>query len=311
MNEEVAGIGSDETVGTGWLVWPAFFVMVLLGGSNAVAVRFSNLELPPFWGATLRFSAAAAIFWAAVLIRRIEVPKGRALIGALVFGALSIGVSYAFLYWALVFVPASTTMVVLALGPLLTFFLAWAHGQESFRLSGLIGAVVAFGGILIAVGGQVGSPIPLLRLLALVAAAVAIAEASVLFKFFPGSDPIAVNALALTIGSVMLLAVSLIVGETWALPAARATWLAYGYLVLGGSGVLFYLYLYILERWTASATSYGFLLFPVATIFIASWLADEVISPRFLIGGAVVLVGVWVGAVVKSARPEVDGLEGG
>jgi drug/metabolite transporter (DMT)-like permease len=305
---EDTGVALRETVDTGWLVWPAFFVVVLLGGSNAVAVRFSNLELPPFWGATLRFASAAVLFWAVVLIRRIDIPKGRALLGALVFGALSIGVSYAFLYWALVFVPASTTMVVLALGPLLTFFLAWAHGQESFRLSGLIGAVVAFTGILVAVGSQVGSSIPLLPILALVAAAAAIAEASVLFKFFPGSDPIAVNALALTIGAAILLVISLITKETWSLPSARATWTAYAYLVLGGSGVLFYLYLYILERWTASATSYGFLLFPVATVFIASWLADEVISPRFAVGGVIVLVGVWVGAMMQPTPADADAL---
>ena len=28
----------------------AFVAFVILGGGNAVAVRFSNLGLPPFWG---------------------------------------------------------------------------------------------------------------------------------------------------------------------------------------------------------------------------------------------------------------------
>jgi hypothetical protein len=39
----------------------AFFAVVILGGSNAVAVRFSNFELPPFWGATLRFASAVRL----------------------------------------------------------------------------------------------------------------------------------------------------------------------------------------------------------------------------------------------------------
>jgi drug/metabolite transporter (DMT)-like permease len=118
---------------------------------------------------------------------------------------------------------------------------------------------------------------------------------------FPGSHPLAVNALALTVGAAMLAVISLAAGEPWRLPQERATWLAYGYLVVFGSLMLFYLYLYVLARWTASATSYSFLLFPISTILIASWLADEVISPRFLLGGAVVLAGVWAGAV---ARPK-------
>src|SRR3990172_11508136 len=98
-----------ETAPPDKLTLLAFFLLVILGGSNAVAVRFSNLELPPFWGATLRFGAATLLFWAAVWLKRIPVPRGRALNGALIFGVLTIGLFYAFLYWALLSVPASLT----------------------------------------------------------------------------------------------------------------------------------------------------------------------------------------------------------
>ena len=40
----------------------AFLATVLLAGINAVAVRLSNAELAPFWGAALRFGCATAIF---------------------------------------------------------------------------------------------------------------------------------------------------------------------------------------------------------------------------------------------------------
>jgi len=53
----------------------------------------------------------------------------------------------------------------------------------------------------------------------------------------------------------------------------------------------------VLERWTASATAYSFLLIPVATVAIAAWLLDEQVSTRFLVGSAIVLVGVWFGAI--------------
>lgn len=60
----------------------AFFLLALVGGANAVAVRFSNSGLPPFWGAGTRFALAALIFWAIILARGTPLPKGRALIGA-------------------------------------------------------------------------------------------------------------------------------------------------------------------------------------------------------------------------------------
>jgi len=275
----------------------AFLAVVILGGSNAVAVRFSNFELPPFWGAAFRFASAAAIFWVIVLMRRIEIPRGQALKGALIYGILTIGINYAFIYWALVYVPASMAIVFLTLGPLFTFLFAWAHRQEAFRWRGLIGALVAFAGILIGLGSEIGSSVPLVPLLALVAGVVVMAEGTVLYKSYPSSEPLAVNALALSVGAAILLLISLVSGETWSLPATQTTWIAYGYLVLGGSVLMFYLFLYVLDRWTASATSYVFLLVPVATIVIAAWLLDERVSLRFLVGSVVVVVGVWVGAI--------------
>lgn len=285
----------------------AFAGMLLLGGSNAVAVRFSNFELPPFWGAGLRFGAAAAIFWAIVLVRRRPIPRGKALVGVFAYGLLSVGISYAFLYWALVYVSASLTMVVGTLVPLYTFFFAWAHGQESFRWRGLFGALLAFAGILFGLGSDIGSTVPILPLLALLAGGMAMAEGAVLIKNYPRIDPLVINALALTSGMGLLLVISLVSGENRILPESTTTWLSFAYLVLGGTVLLFYLFLYILQRWTASATSYSFLLFPIVTIVIGSWLANEEVSARFLIGGIFVLLGVWLGAFSPAKKVDMIG----
>lgn len=290
-------IQAVETKRVDRLTLVAFLTVVILGGSNAVAVRFSNFELPPFWGAALRFASAAVVFWVFLLIRRIQLPRGDALKGAIIYGLLTIGINYAFLYWALVFVPASLAIIFLTLGPLFTFLFAWAHGQETFRWRGLIGALLAFAGILIGLGTEIGSSVPVIPILALVAGVVVMAEGNVLYKSYPSSEPLAVNAIALSVGAASLLLLSLISGETWGLPATQATWSAFAYLVLGGSVLMFYMYLYVLDRWTASATSYVLLLVPVATIVLAVWLLDEQVSLRFLLGSAVVLVGVWFGAI--------------
>jgi drug/metabolite transporter (DMT)-like permease len=278
-------------------VLAAFAILVLIGGSNAVAVRFSNLELPPFWGAGLRFGVAALIFWPVVLARRIALPRGRTLMAVLLYGLLGTGLSYAFLYWALLSVPASFTMVVLAFVPLITLFLAWAHRLESLSWRKLVGALIAIVGILIVVGGGLGVQAPAASFLALVLAAVCIAESAVVLKLFPPMNPVAVSAMALTVGAVTLVGLSVLFGETWVLPSAANTWASFLYLVVLGTVVLFYLYLYVLTRWTASATAYSFLLFPVATVPLGALLAGEVITLTFLLGGALGLFGVWFGAV--------------
>jgi drug/metabolite transporter (DMT)-like permease len=89
-----------------------------------------------------------------------------------------------------------------------------------------------------------------------------------------------------------LLGLSLFTGEQQSLPATQSGWGALAYLVVLGSVVVLSLYLQVLSRWTATATSYSFLLIPVATVIIAALLLGEAVTVPFLVGAALVLAGV-------------------
>jgi len=280
----------------------AFIVSVILGGNNAIAVRFSYAELPPFFGASIRFGAAALILFLIVLALRLPIPTGRSLVGALIFGSLQFGISYALTYWSLLQVPAGLFQVLLALVPLITFLLAIAHGQEAFQWKVLVGGLLAVIGIAIIFRDSLIDNVPLLSLLAIVLAAACIAESVVLFKTFPKTHPITTNAVGMAIGAVILYIVSLFARETPRLPSLFSTWTALLYLILFGSVGMFVLILYVLTNWTASASSYALVLMPVVTVLSASWIADEPITLALLIGGVLVLSGVYVGAL---APPEL------
>jgi hypothetical protein len=43
--------------------------------------RFSNRELAPLWGASLRFALAAALLLAVMVLLGLAFPRGRALVG--------------------------------------------------------------------------------------------------------------------------------------------------------------------------------------------------------------------------------------
>lgn len=283
-----------------YLTLLAYGFTVIFAGGNAVGVRFTVAELPPFWGATIRFAVAALIFWVLALARRASLPVGRAMVGVLLYGFFAFGASYAFLYWGLQTVPAGLTQVILALVPLLTFFFAYFHGLEAFRWRGLFGALLAVGGIAYAFFEQPGGSLPILPLLAIIGGAACLAEGTVIAKMYPQSDLFMTNALALTVGTFVLSLLSLVSGEAWTLPTQTATWVSIIYLVIFGSVLVFYLYLFVVQRWTASATSYQFVLFPFVTVLLAGWLADETINSAFLVGGALVLIGVWIGALSGS-----------
>ena len=53
----------------------AFGATILIGGANAIAVRFTLRELSPFWGATLRFALATLVLGTFVLVTRRPLPR--------------------------------------------------------------------------------------------------------------------------------------------------------------------------------------------------------------------------------------------
>ena len=279
------------------LTLTAFVLLIVIGGGNAVAIRFTNQELPPFWGAALRFAPAALLFAVLMAVQHAPVPRGRGLIGALIYGVLGFGVSYAFIYWALLTVGAGLAQTILALIPLMTLLLAIVHGLEHFRLRALVGALLALLGIAVVFGGQAAEAVPFWPVVALIAGGLCVAETTIAVKWFPESHPAALNAVGMATGTMVLLGLSAAAGERWALPTLANTWIALVVLVLLGSVAVFALFVFVVRRWTASATSYQFVLYPFVAVALGAVLANESVTGPFLLGGALVLAGVYVGAL--------------
>ena len=280
----------------------AFLVAVGLGGANFLAVRYSNRELEPFWGAGLRFALAALLFIALAAALRLPLPRGRQLALTAWYGSLSFAISYALVYWALVRVTAGVAVVVMAVVPLGTTLLAAAHRLERLHARGAVGAVLALAGIGTMTWGSGRVDLPVTALAAMVLAAAVIAESTILAKRLSGNHPVITNAVGMTAGAGLLLALSAAVGEPWVLPRAASARLAVGYLVTLGSVGLFVLVLFVIGRWTASASSYMFVLFPVVTLALGAWLADEAVTVGAAAGAGLVMLGVWFGALSPGAR---------
>ena len=113
------------------------------------------------------------------------------------------------------------------------------------------------------------------------------------------------NAVAMAAGAPVLGFASLIIGEPWLIPTQLSTWIALGYQIIPVTILAFFLYSQILNKWTASVTSYAFVLIPLITVIIAALFYGEQITTSFLIGAALVLAGVLVGALLPGKTKEV------
>lgn len=280
-----------------------FVAIALIGGGNAVGVVVAVQELDPFWAAATRFLAAGVIFAAIMIVLRIPIPRGGAFVGSLIYGVFGFFGAFAFLFWGLRETPAGTAQTIIALVPLITLLLAVAHGLERFSLRALLGALIAFGGLVFLVADRIDANVPLLSLLAVVAGAAFLAESGVVLKLTPRAHPVASNAVGMLGGGVLLLVLSAIAGDAWRAPAQSDTWAAMVFLVLGGSVAVFGLFVFLLGRWTASAVSYVLLVQPLATIAYSAVLTQEPITPALFAGAAVIMLGVYVGAFAQRRAP--------
>ncbi len=277
----------------------AFVTAIVLGGVNFVGVRYSNQELDPIWGAFLRFGLAAVVFGALCAALRLTLPRGRALALTVAYGLVGFGLAYGALYVAMQEAPAGIAAVVLAIGPLLVLLLAVAHRLERFSVRAAVGAVIALGGTALMFFDPGEADVGWASFALLGVAALAASESVVVSKLVGRQHPMAMNLVGMTAGSVALLTVAALRGEELALPRETDTQLAVAYLVAATVG-MFLCILYVVQRWTASATAYTFVSMPVVAVVAGAIALDEEITAAVVAGGAIVVAGVYVGALSRS-----------
>lgn len=289
------------------LTLAGFLVVALLGGGNFVAVKFSNEGFPPFFGAAIRFAAASLLLFAYMAWRKIPIPKKGEWTGTVLFGLLGITAFYAFGYWGLLWLPTAVAAVIAASVPLLTIALATLQKVERLTGRGLAGSVVAIAGISVMVGLGAEGALSVAAIFAVLASALADAEAGLVVKKFSTGHPVSTNAFAMLVGSLLLLALSALWNESWSIAMTRQTLVALVYLIVFGSVALFVLYLWTLKRWTASGMSYIFVVMPVVSALLGALLRSEKLAIGEVLGGTIILAGVYIGALSGAGASSVNG----
>ncbi len=278
------------------VLW-AFLAEAILAGGNSVAIRFSNRELEPLWGAALRFFLAVLLIATVMAVMRIRVPRGKLLVGAMGFGLFQFAGAFGLYYYALVEIQAGLGQTLLALVPLVTLILAVAQGLERLRIAAVLGAVIALAGVALISREPLQGSVSPLSLLAVFGSVLCFAQALVIVRRLPPIHPVALNTVGMAVSVPLLIAASLIRGEGLALPTLSDTWVALAYVAAIGSVVVFLLHVFVVQHWSASRTSYVMVLIPIVTVALSAWLDQEPITAGLVAGGLLVILGVYIGAL--------------
>ncbi len=274
-------------------------IEIFLAGANGVAVRFSNRELAPIWGASLRFILASILMLILLAALKKRFPRGRALLWAILFGCFQFAGAFGFAYYALVELHAGLGQTILALVPLATLLLAVAQRQERLSGAAVTGTLLGAAGVGLITFDPGREALPRLPILAALASVFCFAQALVIVRRMPSMHPVTLNTIGMVTGAIILLSVSILIGEPLLLPTRTETWIALAYVVAFGSVAVFLLHVFIAQHWTASRTSYVMVVIPLVTLALSAWLDREPITSGLVLGGVFVLGGVYIGVLRK------------
>jgi drug/metabolite transporter (DMT)-like permease len=264
-----------------WLIW----------GSTYLVIRFALAGFPPFFMMATRFLCAGVLLMAWQLARGATLPTLRQWGNALLVGTLMLGGGMGGTAYAEQTIASGLVVAFIAVVPLLLVVINLAFRVYP-RRSELLAVVVGLAGVIMLTRGPDMHASPA-GLFAISLATSCWALGSVLsqrrFTLAPGATGFATELLC---GSLALLAMSALNGESWHWPAAAGAWAAWVYLVTFGSLIAFNAYMVLLARTSATLAASYSLVNPIVGLFLGVTLGRETVTPWEWAAAAVIMIGV-------------------
>jgi drug/metabolite transporter (DMT)-like permease len=132
-------------------------------------------------------------------------------------------------------------------------------------------------------------------MLATLGAATCAAAGTVIVRSQLGKyHPVALNAAGMIFGGLVISSIAILSGENFRLPRTTPGVLSVVYLAIFGSVVGFLLYFWLLRRWPVARTALVISLLPLLAVLIGIVFLGERIRPETVVGGVMVVVGVYL-----------------
>lgn len=284
-------------------------IAILIWGVAYVVTKSGLSELPPMLFALLRYGVASLILVPLALARgglaRLPRPVPWK---TLVLMALSgIALYYTLFNLALTYTTASQTALIQSSFPAVMAIMAvlWLHERLTRRrMLGIVLAVVGVALIVARTQPDASARDPLLGNVLTFATVLLWSAYTMLAKRVANADPIAVTAIVALLGTVMLIPGAVIENANEPLPSISAAgWLPILYLGALASAASYLLYTRALRDLDASLVGTFVNLSPVIGVISGVVFLGESIAPLAIVGGALVLAGVWISSV-RSEYPD-------
>ncbi|MBT5850750.1 MAG: EamA family transporter [Acidimicrobiaceae bacterium] len=289
------------------LVLATVFLVAILIGANFTMLKFALDHTTPMLLASLRTVVGGTFLVGFALMRGERIPRRRDDLGNIFVVSFSITtVSSALLVFGVNRVPAGVASLMSSTMPLFTAVLsALLLGAAVSRVAG-VGLAVGLGGTAILASPSLSGETAAVGIISLAVSALAWAFGNVYMKWrdFSRVSPVMLVGVQLVMSAVVLVPFALLVEGTAETEWTVGLFAPLLYAAIPANAVTFALMATIVSRATptqASATAY---LIPAFGVFFGWLIRDEVLGAAEVIGGALVVAGVYVLVTSNARRAE-------
>jgi len=229
----------------------------------------------------------------------------------LVIGACGGALQSILIFSGLSHLPASTAVLVVQSQVPFALLCAWFIGKERLSAARLIGIAIAVAGVaLIAGAPETVSDYP--SLLLVVLGALAWAASQALVRVYGRDDGPTTTGMIGLVSAPLALAGSLLSeqGQWEALRTATPSgWGSLAVLFLLGYVLAYSAWYRVLGRYRVDQVTPFILLMPIAGVITSALALGEELTARVLVGGAVILIGLWIVVRVAAAPASAVAVE--
>lgn len=290
-----------------WAIVAAFTTLCVVWSSTWLAIKVGLADLPPISFAALRFLIAFIVLVAVSIGRVPLLPKNRADWTLLAFtGVLMFAVNYGLLFWAELHISSGLAAVLQAM--IVIFGMFFAHlllPSEPLRWQRVAGALLSGAGVALICGRLLdhGGMLAFWGGLGVVIGGAGAALSNVLLKRRALElAPAMIAGWQMIFGTIPMLLLGVVLEGN----PLRFHWTGMAifcllYLAIIGSALTFLLLYWLLPRMPVNNLQTISLITPPGAVVIGWLLGGEKFSLWSLVGGGLVLVGVWM--IFRKAEP--------
>ncbi|MDE3181756.1 MAG: DMT family transporter [Acidobacteriota bacterium] len=274
-------------------------LVTFLWAANAVAGKFALRGFSPMALAELRVAGATAGFLVVYVILRgwPRLHFTRREWGFMALAGLNgVTLNQGFYVTGLSSTSVAHTALIVALGPVIVLVLACLLHMEKLTAAKAIGMAIAFCGVAALALGKPASGATGVGDLLMLAGRVAFAYYTILLKQAAGRfDALTLTMVTFGLGGLMLAPVGIpsVAKIQWR-GVTPAAWAGLAFMIIFASVVAYLLFAHVLTVMTASQAAAYIYLSPVIAIGLGVWLLSEIITWKVLLGGAMILFGLFL-----------------